>query len=222
MAVFLTSPEQAALHAAFDRSHAVITFSPDGVILAANDAFMKIMGYGPEIIGLKHEMFVHPDDRANGAYARFWDKLRSGGFHSGEFRRIGRDGQELWLSAIYTAILDDSGHATKIIKFARDITADVTKLRRHEQMMAASKALLQDVLDQVAEIANEIDGITRQTRLLALNARIEAAHVGDAGRSFAVVAGEIAGLSGRTAHATNHIARLIQTGDQQSRRVAAL
>ena len=49
----LSSAEQSALFAAFDRSHGIIVFDRDGTILSANDVFLAMMGYGREIIGRK-------------------------------------------------------------------------------------------------------------------------------------------------------------------------
>lgn len=64
------------------------------------------------------------------------------------------------------------------------------------------------------EIIGSIQNITRQTNLLSLNASIEAARAGDAGRGFSVVASEVQLLSNSTKETTEHISeRLTNMND---------
>jgi methyl-accepting chemotaxis protein len=61
----------------------------------------------------------------------------------------------------------------------------------------------------VSDVTKVIDGIARQTRMLALNASIEAARAGEAGKGFAVVANEVKQLAHQTAEATHTIGQKI-------------
>jgi hypothetical protein len=66
-----------------------------------------------------------------------------------------------------------------------------------------------DISDRISGVVDVIRGIARQTNLLALNATIEAARAGDAGRSFAVVAGEVRKLADNSRAATATIDSIV-------------
>ncbi len=132
----------AAQLAAASRSQAVIEFELDGTIITANDNFLTVLGYTiDEIQGEHHRIFVDRTYANSQEYRQFWDKLNRGEFAAGEFRRITKDGREVWIQASYNPVFDASGKPIRVIKFATDITAEKLRLADyHGQLAAISKA----------------------------------------------------------------------------------
>jgi methyl-accepting chemotaxis protein len=149
---------EAAL-AAINRSQAIIEFALDGTIVSANANFLQTMGYSlAEILGRHHALFVAPDDRDSPAYQQFWADLRRGDFKVDEYRRIAKDGREIWLHAAYNPILDEAGKPTRVVKIARDITqARIERADSAGQITAIrrSQAVIEFSLDGTILKANE-------------------------------------------------------------------
>lgn len=144
---------------AFSRSQAIITFTPDGVIEDANDNFLNAMGYTlAEIKGRHHAMFVDPEDAATEEYRGFWPSLARGETHAREFRRIGKNGRNVWIQASYNPVLDAQGRTVKVVKIAADITAQKMRNMDHEGQVEAisrSQAAIQFKLDGTIISAND-------------------------------------------------------------------
>ena len=135
--------ELAQKYEAINKSMAVIEFLPDGTILEANENFLGAMGYSlEEIAGQHHSMFAPPGLADSAEYKEFWDILRSGKFHTGEYLRKGKGGADVWIQASYNPIIDKNGNVVKVIKFASDITAQKLQQKEHlEKADRQSKAV---------------------------------------------------------------------------------
>ena len=279
---------------ALDKSQAIIEFGLDGTIQTANKNFLDTMGYAlEEVSGQHHRMFVAKEDRDTPAYKEFWTKLARGEFQTAEYRRIAKDGSDVWIQASYNPILDMDGKPFKVVKFATDITEQVAERQRRaeaqktiaedlarisesasstssqtasvaaaatqastgvqsiasgaEQLSASAAEISQQVsrasqisreavteadatdatvktlaesAQRIGEIVSLITAIAEQTNLLALNATIEAARAGEAGKGFAVVASEVKGLANQASSATEEISSQVSEVQGATQRAA--
>jgi methyl-accepting chemotaxis protein len=123
---------------ALHQVHAIIEFDLDGTVLTANRNFLELLGYTAEgVVGRHHRMFCDPAFAASEDYAAFWQRLANGKPEVGEFKRIGADGREVWLSASYNPVFNAEGELYKVVKFASDITALVNKSAELDGKMTA-------------------------------------------------------------------------------------
>ena len=137
------SLEDAGQLAAFSRAQAIIEFNLDGSIITANELFLNSVGYElDEIRGKHHSIFLPPAERNTPAYKNFWLSLKSGRYQHGEFKRIAKDGREIWILASYNPIMDESGAVVKIVKLASDVTQSKLKAAEFQgQIEAIGKSL---------------------------------------------------------------------------------
>ncbi len=147
---------QKLLFEALSKAQATIEFSLDGMIVVANDNFLKTLGYSlDEVKGKHHSMFCDQKFVDSPAYRDFWSKLNRGEFQSGEFLRITKSKQEVWIQASYNPVYDTTGKVTRVVKFATDIT------RQKKASLELLKAL-EETANQLAAAAEELSATATQ------------------------------------------------------------
>ena len=100
------------------------------------------------------------------------------------------------------------------------ITAAMEEIRERVDAIARDIATLSDRTQQIGEITATVNGLADRSKLLALNASIEAARAGDHGKGFAVVAEEVSKLAEQSKAATAQVEAIL--GDVQTATSAAV
>ena len=117
------------------------------------------MGYTlDEVQGQHHSMFVEPEVKLSAEYKDFWSKLNAGGFMSGEYRRVTKDGRNVWIHGSYNPILDNDGTPIKVIKYATDVTNQKIRNADYESQLSAirkSQAVVEFNMDGTLVTAND-------------------------------------------------------------------
>src|ERR1700730_8617589 len=173
---------KAALEA-LDHSQAVIEFKMDGTIMTANQNFLTVLGYSlAEIQGRHHSMFVEEKEKQSAAYRQFWEALNRGEYQAAEYKRVGKDGKEVWIQASYNPIKGRDGKPIKVIKFATDVTA--RKLHDADTQgqidaISKSQAVIQFNLDGTIITANDNFLKTLGYRLDEIQGRHHSMFVGE-------------------------------------------
>lgn len=103
----------------------------------------------------------------------------------------------------------------------RDSSVGMNEIRTHIQETAKRIKRLGENSQEIGEIVGLISDLTEMTNILALNAAIQAASAGDAGRGFTVVAQEVQRLAERSAEATKQISALVKTTQNDTREAVA-
>jgi two-component system, sensor histidine kinase and response regulator len=140
---------------AINRSQMMMEFALDGTITTANGNYLRAFGYQEEeLVGKHHGVFVTKECAQSPEYEEFWRQLRAGRYQSGQFSRLDKQGNQVWIEASYNPILGPGGMPVKIIKFASNVTDRV----RIQNDLADAEARLQAILNNVPDGIITING----------------------------------------------------------------
>jgi methyl-accepting chemotaxis protein len=146
--------------AAIGKAQAVVEFKLDGTILTANENFLAVMGYSlDEIKGRHHSIFIESSYRQSSDYREFWANLNRGEYQAGEFQRLGKGGKEVWLQASYNPILDLNGKPSKVVKYANEITAQVTTMHK----VAETAVTLASAAEELTAVSQQMSANAEET-----------------------------------------------------------
>ncbi len=114
------------------------------------------------------------------------------------------------------------GEARAGDQVVNEAIAQIERLASEVERSTDAMTVLQQESDKIGSVMDVIKAVAEQTNLLALNAAIEAARAGEAGRGFAVVADEVRGLAQRTQKSTEEIEGLVAGLQNGTLQVAAV
>ena len=124
-----------------------------------------------------------------------------------DYRLIKRDGKPLWIHESGAGIFDDQGQLLFLEGVCIDISPQKEQEGKLEQLVGRISGTSNDIVEAVQHILGEL----RTLKLLALNARIEAARAAEHGAGFAVVAQEMKSLADTTREEADRIRSLMDT-----------
>lgn len=160
--------EKDAVLAALERSLAMIEFDSQGTVLWVNENFAEAMGYRvEELQNTHHSQFCPPSFVQSPEYDAFWRNLRSGNAFQEKVQRVTKQGNNIWLEATYTPVLDAQGEVEAVVKVATDITAREkgTAKVTHELLVMADnlEKRAQEGITRSHEISSAMNQIVEQT-----------------------------------------------------------
>jgi len=209
--------------AAINKAQAVIEFGLDGMVSTANENFCSTLGYrSEELVGRHHSLFVDPVEAASPDYRRFWEKLGRGEYDAGQYRRIGKDGREIWIQASYNPILDLSGRPYKVVKYATDITAQKRIAERVTEISGIVASAASEMRATAEGMALTAEETTRQAGMVASAAEITSVNVQTVSSAGEELTASISEIARQVAESSNISQHAVSEADKASDSIRSL
>lgn len=139
--------ELKSLSHAVDESIIKCEYSPDGIIINVNNNYCELLGYSmKEMIGKNARIFLKEDEKNH--FSTIFSEVLKGKNYSGIVKRSKPTGEEMWLMANFTPVMDDENKVYKIYFLSQDVTEKKLKYQLLEEAnkeIDRLKALLENL-----------------------------------------------------------------------------
>lgn len=157
---------------AISKSQAVVEFTLEGNVLAANENFLATTGYTlDEIKGRHHRMFCNDTYTNSMDYREFWMKLSRGEPQTGRYQIYARGGKSLWLQATYNPNFDKYGKPCGVTTFGNDISIQVEVEETVSRLATEFSVSTKQISDKAIGVARGAQSLGATTE--EMNASIE-------------------------------------------------
>lgn len=208
---------------AIDKVQAMIEFDLDGTIRHANANFLNALGYSlDQIVGRHHSIFVDPATVASHDYRAFWEKLARGEYDTGEYRRLSRDGREVWIQASYNPILDRNGKPFKVVKYATDVTPQRRIAERVTEISSIVASAASEMRATAEGMARTAEETTRQAGSVASAAEITSVNVQTVSSAGEELTASISEIARQVAESSSISQHAVAEADKTSEAIQTL
>jgi PAS domain S-box-containing protein len=175
------------LNAINNSSIGKVEYDLKGNVVTANQAFCNMVGYSiDELKGINHNIFIENVDVKLDIieHDHFWNELRNAHAQTGEYKRLRKNKEIVWMNAVYSPVIDKQGKPYKIIKLAFDITEAKNLLSETQKQAAILRHQEQELRQNMLELQATQDELRQKSQAIiqlkeeeARNAKLKAIEI---------------------------------------------